>query len=456
MPKVAYRRPPGPAPHVLIGNFPLASSDPLAIFTRWARQFGDVFYYRAGWVDVYFLNHPDLIESVLVTQPQNFRKDRVIQNSRWFLGDGLLTSEGPEWLRQRRLSQPAFSRERLASYAQAMTECTAEMLASWKDTKNETRDVHQEMMQLTLRIVAQVLFSVEVREETERVAWALNMLMKHTSGGRMILPPAVRYLPLPSLVRVRRAVRELDKIVYGIIRRRRAAANTSDASVNSSRGDLLSMLMAARDEDGSRMSDRQLRDEIMTFLLAGHETTALSLSWTWFQLGENPDVEEKLHAELGAVLDGRPPSMQDLPRLAYTGQVVKESMRLYPPAWSQARAAARECEIGGYPVPAKSNIVMSQWIVHRDPRFFPRPEQFDPDRWTTEEMQRLPRFAYFPFGGGPRQCIGASFAMTEATLLLAAIAQQFRLRMVPGHPVVPFPSITLRPRYGIRMTLHRR
>jgi cytochrome P450 len=339
-----------------------------------------------------------------------------------------------------------------------MTECTAEMLASWKNNKDETRDVHQEMMQLTLRIVARVLFSVEVKEETERVGWALNMLMKHTSGGRMILPPAVRYLPLPSLVRVRRAVRELDKIVYGIIRRRRAGAGKNDAgvSVNPGRGDLLSMLMAARDEDGSRMSDRQLRDEIMTFLLAGHETTALSLSWTWYLLGENPDVEEKLHAELRTVLDGRPPSMPDLPRLAYTGQVVKESMRLYPPAWSQARAAARDCEIGGYPVPAKSNIVMSQWIVHRDPRFFPRPEQFDPDRWTTVEMQHLPRFAYFPFGGGPRQCIGASFAMTEATLLLAAIAQQFRLRLVPGHPVVAFPSITLRPRYGIRMTLHQR
>jgi len=449
MSKPSHPRPPGPPPHFLIGNFPLASPDPLAIFTRWAREFGDIFYYRAGWVHVYFLNHPDLIESALVTQQQNFRKDRVIQNSRWFLGDGLLTSEGPGWMRQRRLSQPAFNRERLASYAQTMSECTNETLAGWND--GEIRDIHQEMMQLTLRIVARVLFSVEVKEETERVSRALNVLMKHTSGARMILPPFVRYLPIPALARVRRAVRELDEIVYGIIRRRRAGANGG----SSTDGDLLSMLMAAQDEDGSRMTDRQLRDEIMTFLLAGHETTALSLSWTWFLLSENPGVEEKLQAELHAILHGRTPSQQDLPNLVYAGRAVKESMRLFPPAWSMARAAARDCEIGVYRLPAGANVVMSQWIIHRDPRFFPDPVKFDPDRWANEKAQGLPRFAYFPFGGGPRQCIGASFAMMEATLLLAAIAQRFQLRTVPGHPVVAYPSITLRPKYGIRMSLHQ-
>ncbi len=445
----SHRRPPGPPPRFLIGNFPLASPDPLAIFSRWASEFGDIFYYRAGWIHVYFLNHPDLIESALVTQQQNFRKDRVIQNSRWFLGEGLLTSEGPEWMRQRRLSQPAFARERLASYAQTMRECTEEMLAGWND--GEIRDIHQEMMQLTLRIVARVLFSVEVKEETERVSRALNLLMKHTSGARMILPPLLRYLPIPALARVRHAVRELDKIVYGIIYRRRASAGASP----SHRGDLLSMLMSAQDEDGSRMTDRQLRDEIMTFLLAGHETTALSLSWTWYLLSENPEVEERLQAELQAVLHGRTPLQQDLPNLFYAGRVVKESMRLYPPAWSMARAAAQDCEIGGYLVPAGANVVMSQWIMHRDPRFFPDPAKFDPDRWANNKIQSLPRFAYFPFGGGPRQCIGASFAMMEATLLLAAIAQRFQLRLVPGHPVVPFPSITLRPKYGIRMSLHQ-
>ena len=438
-------RPPGPEPHFLIGNFPLGRPDPLAVFTGWAREFGDIFYYRAGWIHVYFLNSPELIESVLVTNQQNFRKDRVIQNSRWFLGQGLLTSEGGEWLRQRRLSQPAFHRERLALYARIINACAEEMLDSWKDGEN--RDVHQEMMQLTLRVVAKVLFSVDVKNESKEVAAALNLLMKHSSGARILLPPWVRYLPLPFLIRVRRAVRQLDEVVYRIIRERRRSENDN--------GDLLSMLMSARDEDGSRMTDRQLRDEVMTFLLAGHETTALSLSWAWYLLSENPEAENKLHHELARVLDGKNPSFEDLPRLCYTEAVVKESVRLYPPAWSLARTAAEDFEIGGYLVPAGSNVVMSQWIMHRDPRFFPSPEQFDPGRWFEEHTQRLPRFAYFPFGGGPRYCVGASFAMMEATLLLAAIAQRFRLRMVPGHKVVPVPSITLRPKYGIKMSLHQ-
>ena len=445
MPNRSITRPPGPEPHFLIGNFPLGRPDPLAVFTGWAREFGDIFYYRAGWIHVYFLNSPELIESVLVTNQQNFRKDRVIQNSRWFLGQGLLTSEGGEWLRQRRLSQPAFHRERLALYARIINACAEEMLDSWKDGEN--RDVHQEMMQLTLRVVAKVLFSVDVKNESKEVAAALNLLMKHSSGARMLLPPWVRYLPLPFLIRVRRAVRQLDEVVYRIIRERRRSENDN--------GDLLSMLMSARDEDGSRMTDRQLRDEVMTFLLAGHETTALSLSWAWYLLSENQAVAVKLHEELARVLDGKNPSFEDLPRLCYTEAVVKESVRLYPPAWSLARTAAEDFEIGGYLVPAGSNVVMSQWIMHRDPRFFPSPEQFDPGRWFEEHTQRLPRFAYFPFGGGPRYCVGASFAMMEATLLLAAIAQRFRLRMVPGHKVVPVPSITLRPKYGIKMSLHQ-
>jgi len=445
MPNRSITRPPGPKPRFLVGNFPLGRPDPLAVFSGWAREFGDIFYYRAGWIHVYFLNSPELIESVLVTNQQNFRKDRVIQNSRWFLGQGLLTSEGGEWLRQRRLSQPAFHRERLALYARIINGCAEEMLDSWKDGEN--RDVHQEMMQLTLRVVAKVLFSVDVKNESKEVAAALNLLMKHSSGARMLLPPWVRYLPLPFLIRVRRAVRQLDEVVYRIIRERRRSENDN--------GDLLSMLMSARDEDGSRMTDRQLRDEVMTFLLAGHETTALSLSWAWFLLSENPEAENKLHHELARVLDGKNPSFEDLPRLCYTEAVVKESVRLYPPAWSLARTAAEDFEIGGYLVPAGSNVVMSQWIMHRDPRFFPSPEQFDPGRWFEEHTQRLPRFAYFPFGGGPRYCVGASFAMMEATLLLAAIAQRFRLRMVPGHKVVPVPSITLRPKYGIKMSLHQ-
>ncbi|MGH9544182.1 MAG: cytochrome P450 [Terriglobales bacterium] len=441
----AIPRPPGPPPRFLIGNLPLFNSDPLAIYIRWAREFGDIFYYRAAWMDVYFLNHPSLIESVLVSQSQNFAKDKVIQNSRWFLGEGLLTSEGSGWLRQRRLSQPAFHRERMASYGQTMSAYTGEMLATWQE--GEVRDIHQEMMQLTMRIVAKVLFSVEVKADTERVAGALNILMHHTSGGRMILPPFLRHVPVPAMLRVKRAVRELDGMVNRIIQQRRASGQDT--------GDLLSMLMAARDEDGSGMTDRQLRDEILTFLLAGHETTAVSLSWTWYLLSQHPDAEQKLRQELNQVLGGRAPQPEDLARLTFTDRVVKESMRLYPPAWSLARTTVRETELAGYRIPVGANVVMSPWILHRDPRFFERPEQFNPDRWTGDAVQRLPRFAYFPFGGGPRLCIGAAFAMMEANLLLAAIAQGFQLRLVPGHPVSALPSITLRPRHGMRMSIRK-
>jgi cytochrome P450 len=396
-------------------------------------------------MDVYFLNHPSLIESVLVSQSQNFAKDKVIRNSRWFLGEGLLTSEGSGWLRQRRLCQPAFHRERMSSYGRTMSGYTEEMLTTWENA--EVRDIHQEMMQLTMRIVAKVLFSVEVKEDTERVAGALNVLLRHTSGGRMILPPIMRHVPVPAMIRVKRAVRELDEIVNRIIRRRRASRQDT--------GDLLSMLMAARDEDGSGMTDRQLRDEVLTFLLAGHETTAVSLSWTWYLLSQHPEVDEKLRQELSQVLGGCTPQLEDLARLPYTDKVVKESMRLYPPAWSLARTAAKDIELGGYQLPVGSNVVMSPWILHRDPRFFDRPEEFNPERWTVDAAQHLPKFAYFPFGGGPRLCIGAAFAMMEANLLLAAIAQRFQLRLVPGHAVAALPSITLRPRHGMRMSLTR-
>lgn len=439
-------RPPGPKPHFPIGNFPLGSADPLGTFLRWAREFGDIFYYRAGWIQVYFLNRPDFIETVLVNQTQNFRKDHVVQNSRWFLGEGLLTNEGAPWLRQRRLSQPAFHRDRITAYAKTMSAQAEKEIAGWKD--GEVHDLNADMMRLTLEIVAKVLFSTEMAEETAKLGWSMNMLMQHTTGGRMVLPPFIRHLPLPFLLRVKRAVRQLDETVYGIIRRRHAQETDN--------GDLLAMLMQARDEDGSRMTDQQLRDEVMTFILAGHETTALALSWTFYLLGENPEAEEKLHQELEHVLAGRTPEAKDLPQLPYTEKVVKESMRLYPPAWSLARSVVTETEIGGFRIPVGANIVMSQWIMHRDPRFFPDSERFLPERWTAGLTQSLPRFAYFPFGGGPRICIGAAFAMTEACLLLATIAQRIEFRLEPGHPVIPTPSLTLRPKHGIRMSLRRR
>lgn len=424
---------------------PLASDDPLSVFTNWAREYGDVFYYRAAWLHIYFLNHPDLIEEVLVRNPKNFLKDRVVRKSRWFFGDGLLTSEGDFWLRQRKLSAPAFHRERVTAYAKIMTGYAEEMLAAWRD--GETLDVQQEMMTLTLRIVVRALFNLE-SERTQQIRTAMNLMMQNATGIRILLPPIARFLPTPQMIRVRRAVKDLDDVVYGIIAQHRAANHDS--------GDLLSMLMSARDEDGSRMSDKQLRDEVLTFLLAGHETTALALTWTWYLLSQHAEVERKLHAELDGVLSGRVPEFSDLQSLPFTERVVKESMRLYPPAWSLARTVISDFELRGYTIPAGANVVMSQWIMHRNPAYFPEPEKFDPDRWLTEQAQKLPRFAYFPFGGGPRQCIGAAFAMMEATLLLATIAQRFRLQLVQDHPIVLVPGFTLRPKYGMRMILESR
>ena len=434
------RRPPGPKPHLIIGNMPLAGRDPLTTFLNWAREFGDIFYYRAIWLHVYFLNHPDLIEAVLVGNARNVQKDRVVRNSRWFLGEGLLTSEGDPWLRQRRLVQPAFHRARIASYAKIMVDLTEEMLAGWR--AGEVRNIHAEMMQLTLGIVVRCLFPVEAGE-IEKIPSAMNVLMRNASGLRMLFPPAARYLPTPTMVQVRRAVRELDETVYRIISERRASSGDA--------GDLLSMLTGARDEDGSALSERQLRDEVLTFLLAGHETTALALSWTWHLLAAHREIEVELERELRQVLGARAAEFSDLAGLAFAERVIKEAMRLYPPAWSLARTVTADLNLGGYRIPAGANVVMSQWIMHHDARYFPRPEAFDPDRWLPERSDKLPRFAYFPFGGGGRQCIGASFAMMEAVLVLATVAKRFRLRSLPGETVVPVPGFTLRPKHGIRM-----
>lgn len=439
-------RPPGPKPHFLIGNMPLASRDPLTVMTRWAREYGDIFYYRAGWIHVYFFNRPDLIETVLVRNHSNLLKDHVVRNSRWFFGNGLLTSEGDEWKRQRRLAQPAFHRERVASYDTIMTNYAEQMLSHWRD--GAILDVHQEMMNLALRIVVRTLFGVEAGN-AETISDALNTMMRHTAGVRLLLPPIARKLPLPGMGKVRGAVSQLNDSVSAIISKRQARAEHDSK-------DLLSMLITARDEDGSTMTATEVRDQVLTFLIAGHETTALALSWTWYLLSRNPEVENKLHQELDTVLGRRPPNAADLPSLIYTERVIKESMRLYPPAWSLAREAAKEFEVERYRIPAGANLVMSQWILQRDPRFFRDPDNFEPARWGSEASQQLPRFAYFPFGGGPRQCIGAGFAMMEAVLLLATIATRFRLRVVDDHPIVAVPSFTLRPNNGIRMELKQR
>jgi cytochrome P450 len=439
-------RPPGPASRGVVGNFPMGSKDPLGVYAEWGRRYGDLFYYRALHRHVYFVNNPELIKQVLVTDYRNFVKGEVVRFNRRIFGDGLISNEGESWLHQRRLIQPAFHRERIESYGKTMVADAEEMASSWKD--GETRDIYAEMMRLGLAIVTKALFNVEFGGERDRFAAALDTVLELNSGVRMLLPPALRLLPTPGNLRFLRAAGELDRIVYGLIRRRRASGEAGD--------DLLYALIEARDESGRAMPDKQLHDEVMTLVLAGHETTAVSLSWTWYLLARHPEIESKLWAELSRVLQGRNPTVADLPQLTYTQCVIKEGMRLYPAVWALVRTPVKDCEIGGYEVPAGSTVLMSQWVMQRDPRYFDEPERFDPDRWQEERAKEVPKFAYFPFGAGARACIGAAFAGMEAALVLATIAQRYKLRVAPDARVEMVPTITLRPRHGIRMVLSRR
>jgi cytochrome P450 len=425
----------------------MGSEDPLGTFTQWARTYGDIFHYRFLYRHIYFLNHPDLIKEVLVTRAPSFSKGDAVRVNRRIFGNGLLSNEGASWLTQRRLIQPAFHHSRIETYAATMVAYSERMQATWQS--GETRDIHEEMMRLTLEIVSRALFSVEIASRGDRVGVALNTLMQLSTGGRLLLPDALRRVPTPGNLRYQRATGELDEIVYSIIGNRQTAANDGSH-------DLLGAMLEARYDDGSAMSVQQLRDEVMTLLLAGHETTAVSLSWTWLLLSQNPEVEQQLWSELDQVLAGRAPAVQDIPHLSCTERVVKEAMRLYPPAWAIVRTAQQACDIGEYTIPAGSSVVMSQWVMHRDPRFYDEPERFRPDRWLEERYKSAPRFSYFPFGGGPRICIGASFAMTEAVLVLATIAQKWQLRLASAAPPAPVPGITLRPRNGLTMRVSRR
>jgi cytochrome P450 len=446
-------RPPGPKNRGIVGNLPMASGDPLGVFTQWARQYGDVFYYRIFHRHIYFLNHPDLVKDVLVTNHQNFIKGEAVRFNRRIFGNGLITNEGSSWLQQRRLIQPAFHRERIESYANTMVAYAERMIATWRD--GEERDIHRDMMHLTLEIVTKTLFNVEIAGERDRIAVALNTLMQLSSGARMLLPPLLRLTPTPGNLRYLQAARRLDDIVYALIRERRASGKVHGAS-GKIIDDLLSTLLEARDETGASMPDKQLRDEVMTILLAGHETTAVSLSWTWYLLAQNPEVEQKLCAELRQVLNGRSPTPGDLPELRYTERVIKEAMRLYPPVWTLVRNPIKDCEIGGYRVLAGASVIMSPWVMHRDPQHYDEPERFNPDRWLDERTIGASKFTYFPFGGGPRSCIGSTFAMMEAVLVLATITQRYKIGVLQDPPVEPLPTITLRPKHGVRALLTRR
>ncbi len=439
--------PPGPKGNPILGVMADFNRDTLGFIER-CRDYGDVVRMRFLYLTVYFIYNPDHIEYILSTNARNFIKSRSLRSPFFqrLVGNGLLTSEGEEWKRQRRLAQPAFHRQRISSYGDVMVRYTQRLTSGW--TRNEVRDIHRDMMRLTLEIVVKTLFNADISGEADKVGRVLSQMVKPFASQATLKWILDNRLPTPAHRRFNRAAREIDEIVYRIITERRSSG--------SDEGDLLSMLLAAQDEDGSQMTDHQLRDEVMTLFLAGHETTALTLSWAWYLIARNPEVERKFHAELDEVLDGRSPTVADMSRLKYTEMIAKESMRLYPPAYGVGRETIQEFELGGYRVPARSQLFMFQWVTQRDSRFFGEPERFYPERWTQDFTDRLPKYAYFPFGGGPRACIGDYFAMMEIVLLLATIGQRFRLSLLPDHPVSLMPAMSLRPANGIKVVVEDR
>lgn len=411
-----------------------------------ARTHGDLVYLRVGPQHIYLVNHPEWIRDILVTHQAGFTKSRMLERAKVLLGDGLLTSEGEFHTRQRRLVQPAFHRDRLASYAAAMVACAVAGRERWQS--GAKFDVAREMTRLTLAIVARTLFSADVDSEADEIGAALTEVLGLFETVLLPFSEWLEKLPLPSVRRFERARDRLDRTIYRIIEDRRAS--------KVDRGDLLSMLLLSQDEErdgeGNRgMTDKQVRDEALTLFLAGHETTANALTWTWYLLSQNPEAEAKFHAEIDYVLGDRAPVLEDLLRLRYTEMVFSEAMRLYPPAWGIGRRTIHDYAIGPYGIPARSILLMSPYVMHRDPRWFPQPEKFDPERWLPEAAAARPKFSYFPFGGGARVCIGERFAWMEGVLVLATIGRKWRLRLVEGHRVETRALITLRPKYGMEM-----
>jgi cytochrome P450 len=440
--------PPSPKGVPFLGHLTKFRRDPLKLLLDSARELGDIVHLKFGPQDVYLLNHPDYIRDVLVTNSRNFEKSRGLQVAKKFLGEGLLTSEGEFHRRQRRLAQPAFHRQRINAYGKTMVDYAERTRNRWQP--DDTMDIWQEMMRLTLAIVGKTLFDADVESEASEIGAALTSVMQLFERITNPLGGLLDKLPLPSNTRWLKAKERLDSTIYRIIEEHRARGVD--------RGDLLSMLLLAQDEegDGAGMTDAQLRDEAMTLFVAGHETTANALTWTWYLLSQHPDVEARLHDEIDSVLGGHLPSADDVPNLRYTEMVFAESMRLYPPAWTMGRRVLSDYQVGGYLIPANSIVLMSPWVTHHDARYFPEPFTFDPERWTPEARESRPKFSYFPFGGGPRVCIGEQFAWMEGVLLIATIAQQWKMRLAPGQQVEPKAMITLRPRYGMRMVVSER
>jgi cytochrome P450 len=408
-------------------------------------EYRDMVHIKLGVGDFFLVTSPSMIQEVLVTRQREFIKGEFLQNTKKVFGEGLLTSEGDFHHRQRRLIQPAFHSDRIRAYADVITAYEERLTDGWRD--GETRDAHAEMTKLTMSIIAKCLFDIDVQSRSESISEDLALIIEYFD--RLSSPLSRLLERLPSNRKYQAAVKRTDAFVYDMIRERRSSSRD--------RGDLMSMLLTAKDEDGSEMSDSQVRDEVLITFAAGHETTSNALTWTWHLLSQNPGVEKRLHEEVDSVLEGgSPPTFEDVGRLLYTTKVLTESMRLYPPAWVLTREALDDCVVGGYSIPKGANVILSQYVTHHDPRFFRDPERFDPDRWTPEMRARLPKFAYFPFGGGARSCVGEPFAWMEGTLLIAAISRRWELRHSRGQKVEMSPNITLRPKHGMTMELRRR
>jgi cytochrome P450 len=443
------RVPPGPRGLPLLGMGLQVLRDPLGTLERIAREYGDIVTIPIVSDTRILLNHPDYIEQVTVIQQSKFHKSKLTKDvTGRLLGEGLLISEGDFWRRQRRLAQPAFQRHRINEYAATMLESAEVHSRKWKDS--EERDIAHEMMALTLEIAVRTLFGTTLPGEARQVALSLEFLMRYSLRRARSPFKLPEKWPTPSNRRAEREIQFLDSLVYRIIDERKKLGNANEHN------DLLSLLMASMDEDGSQMTPKQLRDEIMTLFMAGHETTALTLSWAWYLLSKNPAAETRLHEELRDVLAGRLPTIADLGRLPYLRGVVNEVLRLYPPAYILARTSIAPCTIGGYDLPAGSTIILSQWVTHHDPRFFADADAFLPERWLDGLEDRLPAGAYFPFGDGPRRCIGQNFALMEVVLVMATIAQKFQFRLATARKIVPDPLVTLRPRNGIPMRIDAR
>ncbi len=430
----------------LFGHFRAFRRDPLAFVSACARDHGDAVPLRFGHRRVLLLSDPQLIAEVLVARHRSFRKHHALRLARPALGDGLLLAEGADWLRHRQLMQPAFRAERLGSYGALMAGHAGALVAGWRD--GERIDLHRQLMELTARIVTHCLFGTAIEGHGDDAHAAMAIL---TDSFKARLDAVLRlpmFLPTPANLRFRRGMARLDALIGGIISQRRAGP---------AQADLLQALLDARtSEGGPGLDDRQLRDELVTLFVAGHETTANALGWTQWLLAAHPQVQQRLEDELDRVLDGRVPGAVDVPQLPYCAQVIDEAMRLMPPAWIIGREALADTDLGGCPVRRGTTVLMSQWVVHRDPRWFGDAASFQPQRWADQLAERLPAFAYFPFGGGPRHCIGAGFARIEMILLLAIMASRHRLELAPGAVIEAVPTITLRPRFGLPMIVRAR